>query len=107
MSPFLVELILLFFVLLLGVPALLVGIWRSLKRQERYRAARGLCRWVSTLWVVAIFVGLIVLGAVAGPGNWSALAVWMAIFAIGVAAAPTLVTALILGSREFYPDPAK
>jgi hypothetical protein len=103
-SSFLIELILLFFVLLIGVPALLVGIWRSLKRQQRYRAARGLCRWVSALWVVAVFVALIALGAAAGPGNWSAMAVLMTIIVFGVAAAPTLVTALVLSSKEFYPD---
>ena len=76
MSTFLVELILLFVFLVLVVPALLIGIWRSLRKQKRYAAARGMIRWVGILWVIAIVVALIAIGAMSGPGNWSEFAVW-------------------------------
>ncbi|KRC62434.1 hypothetical protein ASE14_00925 [Agromyces sp. Root81] len=98
------EWIIFWFLVVAGVPALLAVIWRSLKQRRRFRAARSMCRWVSTLWVVATIVALIVVGAVAGHGSWSALAVWMAIIIIGVAVLPTLIMTLILSTNEFYPE---
>lgn len=105
MSTFLVELILLFVFLVLVVPALLIGIWRSLRKQKRYRAARGMVRWVGILWVIAIVAALIAIGALSGPGYWSEFDVWMAILALGVTATPTLITVYVLSIQDFHGEP--